>query len=176
MFVFVLRIWNTNSRHQGPPNFDIWEIVYFEELPDEMFDIDLSDDPTTLIAVNTPLYDPNYGMNAEGLTQEQACHRILQEFWQAVNEQDLDRIRTLFPHSAGWSDEVLMSNIGGDQEPPELIEMGQIYQSEIGPIVPCIIQLEDAKKVVDMIVLFRKIDGKSSCVVYHIKGTPQPVE
>ena len=115
-------------------------------------------------------------MNAEGLTHEQACHGILQEFWQAVNERDLDRIRALFPYSAGWSDEILISNICGDQEPPELIEMGQIYQSEIGPIVPCIIQFEGAKKVIDMIVMFRQIDGKSSCVVYHIKGKPRPVE
>ena len=129
-----------------------------------------------IIAVNTPLNDPEYGMDAEGLTQEQACHKILEEFWQAVNEQDLDKIRKLLPYSAGMSDEVLISNLGGDLEPAELVDLGQIYESEIGLVVPCTIQLKDKKMVIDMIVMFREIDGKSSCVIHSNKGQPRRVE
>ncbi len=171
-----LRQWNRSDNHEGLPNINIWEIVHYEELPDDIFEIDLPDSGE-IIAVNTPLYDPDYGMDAEGLTQEQACHKILEEFWQAVNEQDLDKIRKLLPYSAKWSDEVLMSNLAGDNEGSvRLLEIGQIYESKIGPVVPCTLQLKDEKKVIDMIVMFREIDGKSSCIVHSNKGQPRPVE
>ena len=171
-----VRQWNSSKNHEGLPTIDIWKIVYYEQLPDEIFEIDLPDS-TEIIAVNTPLYDPDYGMDAEGLTQEQACHKILEEFWQALNERDLDKIRKLLPYSAKWDDEVLMCNLAGDDEGSvRLLEMGRIYESKIGPVVPCIIQLEDEKKVIDMIVMFRELDGKSSCVVLSNKGQPRPVE
>jgi hypothetical protein len=170
-----LRQWDDSDNHEGLPTLDIWKIVYYEQLPDEIFKINLPDS-SEIIAVNTPLYDPDYGINAEGLNQEQACHKILTEFWQAVNEQDLDKIRKLLPYSVGWSDEVLIGNLGGDQGPAELVEMSQLYESEIGLVVPCTIQLKDKKMVIDMIVMFREIDGKSSCVIHSNKGQPRHVE
>ena len=171
-----LRQWNNSKNHEGLPTFDIWKIEYYEQLPDEVFKIDLPDS-TEIIAVNSPLYDPDYGMNAEGLTQEQACNKILEEFWKAVNDQDLDKIRKLFPYSSNWSDEVLMSNLAGDKESSVmLLEMDRMYESNVGPIVPCIIQLKDKKMIIDMIVMFREIDGKSSCIVHSNKGQTRPVE
>ena len=170
-----LRQWDKSDNHEGLPTFDIWKIVYYEQLPDNIFEIDLPDS-TEIIAVNTPLYDPDYGMNTEGLTQEQACHKILEEFWQAVSEQDFDKIRKLFPYSVSWSDEVLRSNLGGDQGPVKLLEMSQMYESKVGPVVPCTVQFKDEKMVIDMIVMFREIDGKSSCIVHSNKGQPRPVE
>lgn len=171
-----LRQWDNSNNHEGVPTIDIWKIVYYEQLPDEIFEIDLPNS-NEIIAVNMPLYDPDYGMDAEGLTQQQACHKIMEEFWQAVNEQDLDKIRKLLPYSAKWSDEVLMSNLAGDKEGSvRLLEMGRIYESKIGPVVPCIIQLEGEKKIIDMIVMFREINGKSSCIVHSNKGQPRPIE
>jgi hypothetical protein len=170
-----LRQWENSGNHEGLPTFDIRKIVYFEQLPDEIFKINLPDS-NEIIAVNTPLYDPDYGINAEGLNQEQACHKILKEFWQAVNEQDLDKIRKLLPYSVGMSDEVLIANLGGDLEPAELVEMGQIYETEIGLAVPCTVKLKDKKMIIDMIVMFREIDGKSSCVILRNIGQPRHVE
>ena len=170
-----LRQWNNSDNYQGLPTIDIWKIVYYEQLPDDMVEINLPDS-NAIIAVNTPLYDPNYGMNSEGLTQEQACHKILNEFLQAINEQDFDKIRKLFPYSANWSDEVLKGNLGGDDGPVKLLEMSQIYESGTGSVVPCTVQLKDEKMIIDMIVMFREIDGKSSCVVHSNKDQPRPVE
>ncbi|MHC4569682.1 MAG: hypothetical protein ACYTE3_28480 [Planctomycetota bacterium] len=170
-----LKQWGDSDSHKGLPIFDIRKIVYFEQLPDEIFEIDLPDS-SKIIAVNTPLYDPNYGMSAEGLTREQACRRILKEFWLKVREQDLDGIRKLFPYSANWSDEVLRSNLGYDRRPIKLLEIGQISEGTIGPVAPCTVRLGNEKLIVDMIVMFREIDGKSSCVVHSNNGRPRPLE
>jgi len=170
-----LRQWENSDKHEGRPTFDIRKIVYFEQLPDEIFEIELPGS-NKIIAVNTPVYDPNYGINTEGLNQEQACHKILKEFWRAVNEQDLDKIRKLVPYTAEWSDEILIANLGGALEPAEFVEMGQIYETEIGLVVPCTIQLEDKKMIIEMIVMFREIDGKSSCIILSNKGQPRRVE
>jgi len=170
-----LKQWEDSKSPEGPPIFDIRKIVFFEQLPDEIFGIDLPE-ASEIIPVAVPLYDPNYGMSAEGLTRQQACRKILTEFCRKASEQDFDGIRRLFPCSAGWSDEVLRRNFGGDQRPVELLEVGQIYESKIGPVVPCTIQLKKEKIVVDMIVMFREIDGKSSCVIYSNKGKARRVK
>ncbi|HEG44498.1 MAG TPA: hypothetical protein ENH94_10670 [Phycisphaerales bacterium] len=170
-----IKQWNRSDSHEGEPNINIWKIVYYEELPDDIFEIDLPDS-SKIIAVNTPLNDPEYGMDAEGLTQEQACYKIIEELWQAMYEQDLDKIRKLIPMTAKWSDEILISNLGLNDGPSELLEMGQIYESKIGPVVPCTIQAKDKQMIIDWIVMFREIDGSSSCVIYSNKGQPRPVE
>jgi len=170
-----LKQWEDSDSPEGPPLFDIRKIVFFEQLPGEIFGIDLPE-ASEIIPVTLPLYDPNYGMSVEGLTRQQACRKILTEFCQKASEQDLDGIRRLFPCSASWSDEVLRRNFGGDQRPVELPEIGQIYESKIGPVAPCTIQLKKEKIVVDMIVMFREIDGKSSCVVHSNKGKARRVK
>ena len=170
-----LKQWENSDSPEGPPIFDIRKIVFFEQLPDEIFEINLPE-ASEIIPVAVPLYDPNYGMSAEGLTRQQACRKILTEFCRKASEQDFDGIRRLFPCSAGWSDEVLRRNFGGDQRPVELLEIGRIYESKIGLVAPCTIQLKKEKIVVDMIVMFREIDGKSSCVVHSNKGKARRVE
>ena len=166
--------WEGSDSPEGPPRFDIRKIVFFEQLPDEIFGIDLPD-ASEIIPVAVPLYDPNYGMSAEGLTQQQACRKILTEFWQKVREHDFDGIRRLFPGTANCSDEVLRSNLGYDQGEVELLEIGEICDSKIGPVVPCTLQLKNEKMVIDVIVKFREIDGKSSCIV-HSNGKARPAE
>ena len=166
--------WEGSDSPEGPPRFDIRKIVFFEQLPDEIFGIDLPD-ASEIIPVAVPLYDPNYGMSAEGLTQQQACRKILTEFWQKIREHDFDGIRRLFPGAANCSDEVLRSNLGYDQGEVELLEIGEICDSKIGPVVPCTLQLKNEKMVIDVIVMFREIDGKSSCIV-HSNGKARPAE
>jgi hypothetical protein len=171
-----LKQWDESNNYEGLPTIDVRKIVYYEQLPDEMFDINLPD-PAKIITISSPLYDRAYGMDAEGLSKEHACHKILEEFWQAANEQDLDKVRKLFPYSVEWNDEMLKKNLTGDNAGSvRLLELGQMYESKIGPVVPCIVQCDGEKKVIDMIVMFREIGGKSSCVVHSNKGQPRPVE
>ncbi len=166
--------WNGDSP-EGPPTFDLRKIVFFKQLPDEIFEIDLPD-ASEIIPIPGGLYDPNYGMSAEELTQEQACRKILTELWQKVHEQDLDGIRRLFPFFAGLSDEVMKSSLGFDRGSMELLEIGQISEGTIGHVAPCTVRLGNEKLIIDMIVMFREIGGKSSCVVHSNAGKPRPVE
>jgi len=166
--------WDGSDNPKGLPTFDIRKIVYYEQLPEAVFEIDLPDS-SEIIRVVPPFYDPDYGMSTEGLTREQACRRILTEFWQKVSEHDFDGIRRLFPGAANCSDEVLRSNLGYDQGEVELLEIGEIYESRLGLVLPCTVQLKNEKMVIDTIVTFREIDGKSSCIV-HSNGKARPAE
>ena len=45
----------------------------------------------SLIEAFDNLNAPNYGVSVQGLTQEEACKEILEQFWQAVIDGDLIR-------------------------------------------------------------------------------------
>jgi len=169
-----LKQWQ-NSSNEAMPQFDIWRIVYYKQLPDEMFDPNLPDD-ADVVEVSSPLYDPNYGMSAEGLNEEQACRQILQRFWRAVAEGDYNTVRRLMPFLANHSDEQLDSNLGRNDGLTELVEMGPPRQGDIGPIVPCTLRFKNGRMVVDMIIMFREIDGQSSCVVHGNHGSPRQID
>ncbi|MBP7051252.1 MAG: hypothetical protein KBE65_09570 [Phycisphaerae bacterium] len=64
----------------------------------------------------------------------------------------------------------------------EILRIGQISktgQSPQGPIaaVPLVVKLKNGKKVQEqMIVQFRNMDGRSSCVVHGPYGIPREVD
>ena len=178
-----------NLYRQGKPNFDAQRIIYYEDLPDEMFEFEVPKD-TEISEAFVPswvldiLDDPNYGISTEGLTQDEACHRILEQFWQAVINADLTRIRKLLPVSAAWNDKVLKANIGINKEdsPVEVLEIGRTSNesdSNLGPVavVPSILKCEDGKtREVKMIIQFRQTNGQLSCVLYANYGKTREIE
>jgi hypothetical protein len=108
-----LKQWQT-SDFKGFPQFDVRKIVYYENLPDEIFEIELPDS-SEIISVNIPLNDPNYGMSAEGLTEEQSIYKILEEFWQAAIERDYDRVRKLMSYLVNKTDKQLDDMLGSNE-------------------------------------------------------------
>jgi len=182
-----------NEHRQGKPQYDIKKIIYYEELPDEMFVFEAPRDAKVLEGLlplidmnlkSDKLNDPKYGMSAEGLTKDEACKKILELFWQAIINDDLARIRQLLPVVADWEDEVLISNLGLNEEDDivELLEIGHVSHettSGLGPVVvvPSIIKCKDGKtREIKMIILFRQIEGQCSCVIYANSGKPREIE
>jgi len=179
-----------NEYRRGEPEFDTQKIVYYEELPDEMFELEAPEDAKIfegllpLVSKFDKLNDPQYGVSTEGLTKYEACKKILEQFWQATINHDLVRIRELVPVTADWKDEVLIRNLGLNDKDDivELLEIGQPSNegtSDIGPvvIVPSIIKCKDGKtREIKLIIQFRLIDGKSSCVIYANSGKSREIK
>ncbi len=179
-----------NKHRQGKPQYDIKKIVYYEDLPDEMFELEAPEDAeifegfSPFIGEFDKLNDPQYGISAEGLTKDEACKKILEQFWQAIINDDLVKIRQLLPVTADWEDEVLICNLGLNEEDDivELLEIGHISHettSNLGAVVvvPSIIKCKDGKtREVKMIIQFRQIDGRSSCVIYANSGSAREID
>ncbi len=183
----------TNAHRQGQPECDVQKIIYYEELPDEVFELEAPEDAEVfegfspldlmLVSKNGKLGDPEYGVSVEGLTKDQACEKILKEFWQALIDDDLSRIRQLLPITADWDDEMMINDLGLDDEDDilELLEVGQIVhetKSDLGPVVvvPSIISCKDGKmREIKLIIIFRQLEGESSCVIYANSGAAREI-
>jgi hypothetical protein len=181
-----------NLDRSGQPAFYAFKITYYEELADNLFEFRIPGNPTyvekplTIPEGNIGLLgNPGDGISAEGLTQQQACEKILRDNYEAIIEGDLDKIKKLCPLSKNWGDELLRAVIlrtDKENRIVEIIKVGQIFKTgdtKIGPIVsvPTTLKLKNGKKVEEkMIIQFRNIGGKSSCVVHGPYGLPREIE
>jgi len=183
--------WNNLDR-RGAPAFHIRQITYYEDLPDSIFKVEY---PTNANRVEKELTipessvgllgDPQDGISAEGLSRQEAVELLLRQVYQAVMNEDFDRLRKLCPTIATVSDEFLrylMQSEKPELRTEEIVEIGPIFKeghSKIGPIVavPCIIRTRGGTLREDkMIVQFRNIGGKSSCVFHGPYGMPHEIE
>ncbi len=177
-----------NLDRRGPPDFSFDQIVYFEDLPDSAFQfeppagVSFVEKPLTIPDANLPmLSNPKSGISAEGLTREEACRRLLEQFWSAVLNDDLARIRQLCPVTATWPDRLLLDLMAED-EAVELLRIGAIEkegQSRLGALalVPSRIRCSDGRvREVKIIVQFRETDQGASCVIHGNYGYTVVVE
>ena len=157
-----------NLQRKGKPDVDVQRIVYYEDLPDETFKFEIPED--AVVTDNWPdildkLNDPNCGMPAEEMTEDEASVEIVRQYWQAVIYRNWEMVARLRPIASpeNWQDKY-SSNL-----PIEIIEIGDPYQQEgcnIGPVVPCTVRFEDNTiRDIKMIIKFREIYGESSCVI-----------
>ena len=157
-----------NQYREGTPAFDAQSITYYEDLSDEIFEFEIPRDAKVIEEKSSlcdKLDDPNVGMPVEAVSQEEASVEIVRQYWQAVIDGDWALVANLRPVASeeDWQRKYSVN-------PPEkLLEVGQAYQQEgcsIGPVVPCTVRFEDSTtRDIKMIIKFRKIDGKSSCVI-----------
>ena len=152
-----------NVRHEGEPEFDVEKIVYEEEVPEDLFEFEI---PKGAKVVKTSLLDdPSYGMSAEEMTQNKACIQICTKYWQAMIDSNWAFTHKLRPLLSEKECNAMHSK----NPPVELVEVGQPYQQEgckIGPIVPCTVRFKDSTtRDIKMIIKFREMDGKSSCII-----------
>jgi hypothetical protein len=173
--------WRNLKRH-GAPDFTFDRIVYFEELPDSAFRFE---PPPGLPFVNKPLTipeanlaalsDPKSGIAADGLSREDACRKLLEEFWAAYIKDDIPRIRQLCPLTAAWPDE-LFRDVAKEDDVVEVLKIGGIEQegrSKLGPLalVPSKVRCEDGKvRDIRMVVQFRETTQGISSVVHGPHG------
>jgi len=171
-----------NLKQEGAPRFDVEEVVYFEDVPDSAFSFQppagatITNMPLSIPDANLSLLsDPKTGISVEGMTQEQACRKILEQLWAAGMKGDLARIHELWPVTATWSDE-LFSGLGAEDKIEQVLKIGGIERtgrSKLGPLaqVPNLIRYQDGSvRGVWMIVQFRETDHGTSCVVYGPHG------
>jgi hypothetical protein len=177
-----------NLDRRGAPDFSMDKIVYFEDLPDSVFQfepppgVQFVEKPLTIPDANVAmLRDPNAGIPADGLSREDACRKLLGEFWAAVLKEDLNRIRQLCPVAAKWPDR-LLREVMAEDDVTELLQIGGIEkegQSRLGPLalVSSRVRCQDGKvRQVKIIVQFRQTDQGASCVVHGNYGYSVVVE
>ena len=122
-----------------------------------------------------PLFDPNNGMPAEDLTQEQAMVKVAEEYWNAIINQDWDYVAKLRPVASAelWEGKYT-TNKYNDNLVVELVDIGQPYKPKLpcsGLLVPCVIKLEDGKTIdKTLVVMYRTIDEKPSCIIPAMWG------
>ncbi len=181
-----------NLDMNGPPDFHAFKITYYEELADSLFEVHIPgspayvEKPLTIPDENIGiLSNPDDGISTEGLTQQQACEQILRATYNAVIEGDLNKFKKLIPLSENWGDEFLRAVVLRTDKEDRLVEIvniGQICKtghSKLGPIVavPCIVRTKAGTMCEEkMIVQFRNIGGKPSCVVHGPYGLTREVE
>ena len=187
----AMKQWQNLDR-SGPPTFDAFKIVYYEDLPDNVFDVRIPGDAKR---VEKPLQipdetvgalsDPQHGISAQGMTQQEAAEKAVRVLYQAVIDQDMARLKNICPLCRNWGDEFLRKIIfKPDKEDRivEILEIGQIGktgQSPLGPIatVPTTVRLKNGKKAQQqMIVQFRQFGNTTSCVVHGPYGLPREIE
>jgi hypothetical protein len=181
-----------NLDRSGPPSFDTYRITYYEDLPDSLFDVHI---PADAKRVEKPLQipaetvgaltNPQHGISVEGMTQQEAAEKAVRMLYEAVIEQDVDRLKNICPLCQNWGDKFLRAIVfrpDKEDRTVAILKIGQISktgQSPLGPIVavPATVRLKNGKKAEQqMIVQFRERGGKSSCVVHGPYGLPREVE
>lgn len=187
----AMTLWS-NMERRGAPAFRAWQITYYENLPDSMFTVKYPEDahfvekeltiPEGSIGL---LSIPQYGMSTEGLSKEEAARLIIRRAYQALIDDDYNEFRKLCPAASTWSDKFLRYAVHGkdpQQRVVEIVEIGSICKegrSKLGPIVavPCIVRTKGGTMREDkVIVQFRNIGGKPSCVFQGPYGLPREIE
>jgi hypothetical protein len=187
----AMKHWNNLDR-SGPPSFEAFKITYYEKLPDSIFEVHIPGNPAyvekplTIPDENIGiLSNPHDGISVEGMTQQKAAEEAVQILYQAVIDQDLDKLRNISPLCHNLGDDFLRAIVcrpKKDDRITEILEIGQIFKtghSKLGPLaaISAIVQLQDSRKVEEkMIIQFREIGGKSSCVVHGPYGLPREIE
>lgn len=178
-----MKVWN-NLKQEGAPHIDFEKIRYFEDLPDSTFNFQ---PPSAVPFTNMPLTipdaeasrpvlsDTNYGISAGGMTQEEACHKILEQYWAATIKYDFARMRQLVPLAADYSDELLRKS-GEMNGIVQILKIGGIERtgnSKLGPLALVPTWVRDQDGVVSeiwIIVQFRESEQGTSCVLYGPHG------
>ena len=167
--------WN-NTRREGAPSMDFQRIVFFKELPDEMFKFDVPEGAQVIDwseQFHQNLKDPGYGLSAEGLTKNQACKRIVEQYWQAMIDEDWEKARTLrsFPEGTLWEDWKAQYY---DNMPSGIVEIQDPYDENDWITTPMVIKMADGTiKKGKLLVKFQQINNIEWC---HIVGNYGPKE
>jgi hypothetical protein len=181
-----------NLDRSGQPAFEAYKITYYEELPDSFFEVNIPGNPTytekplTIPDENiSALSNPRDGISIEGLSQQEAAEKTVRIMYQAVIDQNLDQLKNIAPLCRNWNDEFLRDIVfkpGEDDRIAKIIKINKIQKtgrSKLGTIaaVGAILQLQNGKKAEQkMIIQFRELGGKSTCVVHGPYGLPREID
>lgn len=122
------------------------------------------------------LDDPADGIALGTMTKPQGAQEITRRLIDAMIRDDKAAAGKLWPVVAIMSADN-WQEIRGKNPPVEIIEVGPGVQEPdcgMGPVVPCRVMMKDGATVVfRLVVKFREIDGKASCVIAGTFGKPR---
>jgi hypothetical protein len=181
-----------NLDRSGTPAFDATKITYYKDLSDSLFDVHVPrhpayvEKPLTIPEENLGLLsNPEDGMTADGLTPQEAAEKIMRANYQAVVGGDLAELRQLCPLCKSWNDEMLRAIIVRPGKPSRIVELVKIEpicktgESKLGTLIaiPAVLRHADGTKIEEkLIVQFRQLGDKSSCVIYGPYGFSRDIE
>jgi hypothetical protein len=158
-----------NLHREGLPTFDFTRIVYDEPLPADFFEFRVPEG--VKVVQGEKNHDPA-GIRTDGLSRDEACRRVVAEYWQALIDSDWGKAHTL---RAILSQDEYRDMYPGNR-PIAVVEVGQPYDQpgcDTGPVVPCRIRFQNGDvSTVKLMVSFRDRDGQKSCVIGGIWGLP----
>lgn len=158
------------------------EIRYNEPVPDTLLHYECPEAATIQPEGWGNLDDPNCGIDVTGLSDEQACRRVVTQLFEAINAADLGQVRRLIPLTRQWDDNTLIAAVRGvagrlwDDPTPGVAayEIGSPYRDKacpLGALVPCVLTDHREKRFeVTLIVRFRQTDERRTCVVVYPWG------
>ena len=181
-----------NLDRSGTPAFDASRITYYKDLSDNLLDVHIPGNPAYVEkSLTVPeenidvLSNPEDGMAAEGLAPQEVAEKIVRVSYQDIIRGDLAGLRRFCPLCKNWDDEMLRSVIlktGKASRIVEIVKIGQICktgESRLGPLVviPVVLRRADGTRAEEkMIVQFRQLGDKSSCVIHGPYGVPRDIE
>lgn len=149
---------------------NIDRISYNEPLPEGLFDFDIPKDAQVIHEVinqQKVLCDPYYGISADGLSNDEARIRLIEEFWEFVINTDYENAHRLLPVASVEQIKAALESLGGAAE--ELVSIGEPFEDpdiHLGSLTPVRVRFAN-QTVIELyqIVHFRTLDGKTSCVL-----------
>ena len=179
----------TRTSTAGEVAKSIEQIRYNEPVPDRLLHFRCPDDAVIKPEGWGNIDDPNYGIAVAGLSEQQACVRILTDLFAAVNAADLNRLRNADPlcgharrSGSGRWPSIRASEAPGMTLTPGLAgyEIGSLYRDKacpLGVLVPCVLtDHKGGRFAATFIVRFRRIEGRESCVVVFTWGRARKIE
>ncbi len=186
-----LKCW-PNLDRSGTPSFEATKITYYRDVADSLFQVQIPGNPVYVAKPLTireenidVLSNPDDGMAADGLTPQEAAEKIVRGTYEAVIAGDLAGLRRLCPVCKGLSDEMLRAVILKTDRPSRIVELIKVEpicrtgESRLGSLVaiPAVLKLADGTKAEEkMIVQFRRLGDKSSCVIHGPYGVARDRE
>lgn len=173
----------SNRKRQGAPVFSAETMIYFEDLPDSdlVFEVPpgvpFEKKPLTIPEENLALMaTPDAGIAVDGRGRDEACRKLLGEFWAAAIQGDLARMRTLCPILERWDDKLVRMILDQEGSAVELLEIGPVIHegaSAVGPLalVPSRVRSRDGLvREVRILVQFRHGESGTTCLVHGKYG------
>jgi len=155
--------WSEN--YEGEPHFDYTSIEYGGELPEGCFDFDIPEGTQVVDCreLRTRLEEnANSGVLVTDMSTGDACRKVVEEYWQAVINNNWEEIKRIRPPADNISLEKLRS-LYNENQPVELLNIaGMNHLDDPGTFaeVTCVVKMKD--------------DTTKQCVLnVDIKQTPR---
>jgi len=167
--------WSEN--YDGEPHFDYASIEYGRAVPQGCFDFNVPEGTQVVDCrqLDDRLdKDPDCGMSVAQMSTSEACTKVVQEYWQAVIDENWEAVKGLRPLAGDNGLEQLRA-LYGKHQPAELLEIaGMNHLDDPGTFVEaaCIVKMKDGtiKRSVLNAAIRQAARGRRGAIAGSIMG------